>query len=125
MKCDKCGKCSSSLTRQNQKGVKGIFWCKPCITGEPEERKGEPMTHLRQLERWVGGESVHNRTRDECCPDFSCCGQEPWPKNKRKEFAEAFVEEDEEKILSMLMGALGGLVKKEFPDENIRIAGDD
>lgn len=31
------------------------------------------MTTDDQLKLWVQGNSVHNDTRDECCPDFSCC----------------------------------------------------
>jgi len=31
------------------------------------------MTPDEQLNLWVDGNSVHNDTRDECCPDFSCC----------------------------------------------------
>lgn len=28
---------------------------------------------IEQGRNWVNGESYHNRTDDECCPDFSCC----------------------------------------------------
>jgi hypothetical protein len=31
------------------------------------------MTPDEQLDLWLRGESVHNPTTDECCPDFSCC----------------------------------------------------
>ncbi len=31
------------------------------------------MTTDEQLAEWVKGNSIHNHTRDECCPDFSCC----------------------------------------------------
>lgn len=31
------------------------------------------MTPDEQLDLWVAGSSVHNKERDECCPDFSCC----------------------------------------------------
>ena len=103
--CDKCGKGSSYLQRQNETGVKGIFWCKTCL-GEPEEPiKGEDMSVERQLEFWVRGKSIHNSRRDECCPDFSCCQPKlAWPKEKRIKFAVACVNED-----SMLMDALVGL----------------
>lgn len=31
LNCDKCGKTDALLlTRQNPKGVKGIFWCEEC-----------------------------------------------------------------------------------------------
>lgn len=32
------------------------------------------MTPEEQVDLWVEGKSVHNISRDECCPDFSCCG---------------------------------------------------
>ena len=31
------------------------------------------MTSDEQLDKWVEGESIHNKSEDECCPDFSCC----------------------------------------------------
>ena len=126
MNCDKCGKGSSYLLRQNPTGEKGVFWCRSCC-GLPEpEKKGEPMTPMRQLERWVKGESVHNSTTDECCPDFSCCSPNLlWPKEKRVAFAEASVEEDDEKTFEMLMGGLGNLLEQEGLDKDVRIAGDD
>lgn len=125
MNCDKCGQGSSHLSRQNETGVEGIFWCQPCITGVPEVRKGEPMTSLKQLERWVAGESVHNSTQDECCPDFSCCTDVKWPKEKRVEFAEAVVAEDDEKTSKMMFGALGALLSEEISAKKARIIGDE
>jgi hypothetical protein len=35
--------------------------------------KQQSMTCEEQVRRWVAGESVHNSTTNECCPDFSCC----------------------------------------------------
>ncbi len=57
-----------------------------------------------QLAEWLKGNPVHNKIRDECCPDFSCC--EPrllWPEERRQEFADA----DEEKRFGMLGQSLG------------------
>jgi hypothetical protein len=34
------------------------------------------MTRDEQIELWLNGQSVHNPTRDECTPDFSCCRPE-------------------------------------------------
>lgn len=34
------------------------------------------MTPSEQLQKWLDGESIHNKERDECCPDFSCCRSE-------------------------------------------------
>jgi hypothetical protein len=78
------------------------------------------MTCAEQTALWVKGKPVHNPTRDECCPDFSCC--EPkllWPKEKRERFAAA----DERTRVGMMMGALGKMVEKRCPDKAVYIAG--
>jgi hypothetical protein len=36
-------------------------------------QRRDGMTALEQLEKWVAGENVHDKERDECCPDFACC----------------------------------------------------
>jgi len=36
------------------------------------------MKPNEQLAKWVNGESIHNKERDECCPDFSCCNYAQW-----------------------------------------------
>lgn len=76
------------------------------------------MTAEEQLEKWVKGESLHNDERDECCPDFSCCGSPISPKNVRKKFAKAWAKKDQETINSMLLMFLGNIV----PD-NVHVAG--
>lgn len=77
----------------------------------------EHMTFDEQLERWIAGESVHNDSRDECCPDFSCCKPELLaPMEVRKTFKDA----NEEDRMQMLMMFLGGA----FEGENIHIVGD-
>lgn len=63
------------------------------------------MTVKEQLELWVAGKSVHNPTRDECCPDFSCCQPEL---QADKETREVFVRADENSQKEMLMMFLGG-----------------
>lgn len=66
------------------------------------------MTVQHQLERWVAGESLHNPTRNECCPDFSCCRPElKAPKRTRQRFAKAHADHDEKTRNSMLVGFLG------------------
>jgi hypothetical protein len=78
---------------------------------------GEDMSTERQLELWVGGQSVHNSALDQCCPDFSCCHQElAWPEKKRREFAEAYIDEDRDKWLEMSAESIERLVRKEYPD---------
>jgi len=52
----------------------------------------QQMTHEVQLIRWMNNESIHNTTRDECCPDFSCC--QPSLKNpdkQRRDYTEDFL----------------------------------
>ena len=66
-----------------------------------------------QLEKWVGGESVHNTERDECCPDFSCCKPEMLaPQHEREAFAKAAAEGDNgsKTVDGLLMGFLGRLL---------------
>ncbi len=57
-----------------------------------------------QLKLWVEGKSVHNATRDECCPDFSCCRPELLAD---KETRLMFLSGSEEIRHSMLIGFLG------------------
>jgi hypothetical protein len=76
-----------------------------------------------QLDQWVMGNSIHNKERDECCPDFSCCGEEIAPKDVRERFAKAYYDGDEETQHQMLMMFLGGMIKKSCT--NAYIAGGD
>jgi len=75
------------------------------------------MTPDEQMHRWCAGESVHNDTRDECCPDFSCCRPDlAWPMADRELFR------DREDLRSeMMMGALGQLLE----GQDVHIAGED
>jgi hypothetical protein len=83
---------------------------------------GEDLTPERQLELWVGGQSVHNTARDECCPDFSCCMQEMlWTVEKRKEFAEAFIDENFEKTDDMMVKSIESLMRREFPNVDVDV----
>lgn len=68
---------------------------KPYVT-TPEE----------QLSEWVDGHPLHNYVRDECCPDFSCCGGTMLGLEDRKRFASA---PDEEKV-GMLGLSLSNLI---------------
>ncbi|MFA7099980.1 MAG: hypothetical protein WC143_07865 [Eubacteriales bacterium] len=76
-----------------------------------------------QLELWVQGKSVHNDERDECCPDFSCCGGKLADEDTRKRFAKAFYEHDENTTMNMLMIFLGDMLKK-IEGKKIYVAGD-
>lgn len=78
---------------------------------------------LRQLRKWVNGESVHDNEIGECCPDFSCC--EPrieTPKEERELFASLFVDEEHEKCHRILMMFLGRAMPL-LTDKKVFIAG--
>lgn len=76
-----------------------------------------------QLKEWVKGNSLHNKVRDECCPDFSCCGSKPLDKNVRERFEKAYLEGDDETVNNMLMMCLGGMLDNMGMDD-VYIAGD-
>jgi len=66
------------------------------------------MSVDEQLKRWVDGESVHNSTRDECTPDFSCCKPQLLaPKEIRMKFLNA----NQAERSAMLAGFLGVLLR--------------
>jgi hypothetical protein len=75
------------------------------------------MTCDEQLERWVRGESIHNPTRDECCPDFSCCRPELQADQNTRE---AFKRANQAGRNAMLGMFLGGLLS----GQPVHIAGD-
>jgi len=35
-------------------------------------KQDRDSVHFQGLE-WIAGKSIHNKTRNECTPDFSCC----------------------------------------------------
>ena len=79
------------------------------------------MTPEEQLDLWIEGKSVHNKERDECCPDFSCC--EPSllaPKEARIAFKKA----NEETRMGMLGVFLSGAVSKAAEEARVYIAGE-
>lgn len=50
------------------------------------------MTDREQLQKWVDGESIHNKEFDQCCPDFSCCISELLVKKDiREKFYNAYI----------------------------------
>lgn len=60
-----------------------------------------------QLRWWLEGDSRHNSTLDECCPDFSCCQPElQWGADERKTYVEAYNTGDEQVRDSMNQTAL-------------------
>ena len=64
------------------------------------------MTPEQQLDLWVAGNSVHNADRDECCPDFSCCGIPIVDKATREQFKQAGEKNRHNMLLSFLVRML-------------------
>ncbi len=82
------------------------------------------MTPEEQLKLWVEGKSVHNTTRDECCPDFSCCNKDVnTPIGVRQRFMEAHQDGDQKVINTMLGMFLGKMFSKS--SKKVYIAGVD
>jgi hypothetical protein len=63
-----------------------------------------------QVTRWVEGIPLHNTVRDECCPDFSCCGSPLMPLESRQRLKDAHDIGDEDTVQSICMMGLSGLV---------------
>jgi hypothetical protein len=80
---------------------------------------GESCDH--QLDEWVRGNSIHNPTRDECCPDFSCChAGVTTPTAVRQAFKDA----DYDTRMGMLGMFLGGALSSASDAEgDVYIAG--
>lgn len=82
------------------------------------------MTPDDQLKNWVEGRPIHNFTRDECCPDFSCCNPENLaPKEDRIRFKKAYDEGRIDIIEGMLMMFLSGALAKSGLDQETYIGG--
>ena len=66
------------------------------------------------------GNPIHNKERDECCPDFSCCnGGKMAPQDERDRFAKEYYDDDKATQNEMLMMFLGNA----FSSKRIYIAG--
>ena len=69
------------------------------------------MTDKEQLDKWIAGESIHNKSNDMCCPDFSCCIPELLaPTADRELFRTAYVNGDADLIDRLLTTFLAKLV---------------
>ncbi len=69
------------------------------------------MKISEQTKLWVAGKPIHNKERDECCPDFSCCNPKLLaPKKIRQKFYKAELEGDSKTKNVMLMMFLGKLI---------------
>ena len=78
------------------------------------------MTVAEQLALWVKGESVHNPTRDECCPDFSCCQPELLADLETRR---AFAAGGPTMRNHLLGGFLNKLIALRLPQKKVYIAG--
>lgn len=77
------------------------------------------MTHEEQVELWVQGQSIFNSSRNECCPDFSCCQPHLlWPKEMREMFRD-----HPERREAMLFSSLMSLIKDMGKEEQVYVAG--
>ena len=86
-------------------------------------KEGYSKRSDEQLNKWVNGESIHNDIDEECCPDFSCCLSDVnTPIEIRKKFADAHYLGDEEKVMKMLMGFLGGAFQDEVDNKKVYIS---
>lgn len=69
--------------------------------------KGKQISVETQLKLWVKGESVHNASRNECTPDFSCCRPELLAAPAvRAEYAMASADRREQMCIEFLARAL-------------------
>lgn len=72
----------------------------------------EEESILFQLDNWVKGISLHNTLRDECCPDFSCCGSPILDEKTRKTFLKAYQDGNLEIMLSIMGMGLQNLASE-------------
>ena len=78
------------------------------------------MTSDEQLDEWVKGNPVHNKGRDECCPDFSCCQPKLLASEAvRRKFRDA----DEKARMGFLWMFLGAVIALES-DKKVYVSGD-
>ncbi len=82
------------------------------------------MEISEQLDEWLKGNSMHNEERDECVPDFSCCGGKSAPLDAKKRFVKAYHDDNNSVIHEMLMMFLRSLLKEKDLNEDVHIAGD-
>lgn len=79
------------------------------------------MTPEEQIAEWVKGNSIHNPTRNECCPDFSCCVPELLADEATRKAFQAHPEQR----YQMLGMFLAGAFKSAAPEKTVYVAGVD
>lgn len=79
------------------------------------------MDVIQILEEWVKGNCIHDRVKDKCLPDFSCCDPELLaPELVRKRFLKAVKERDiktQSEMMIMFVQHLHLKLMKDKPDE--------
>lgn len=78
------------------------------------------MTPEIQLELWLAGNPVHNKDRDECCPDFSCCCPELLAPLEARELFIASQKSGNEALRFRL---LGEFLNRAFASRGVYVAG--
>lgn len=74
-----------------------------------------------QLKNWVAGKSIHNKERNECCPDFSCCHPTySASMQDRKIFQEA-----NEATRFKMLGKFLGEAMADYSNKKVHVAGQD
>jgi len=82
------------------------------------------MTQKKQLELWLKGDSIHNKDKNECCPDFSCCNKKMKTDYKiRKLFYDAYHRKDYKVVDVLLMGFLSDAISTMNLKKKIYMAG--
>lgn len=85
----------------------------------------ENQSIQHQLDEWLAGRPWHNPVREECCPDFSCCGGDIASLEVRQRFIKAVEENDEQARMGLLGMFLGAVIEKQYgPKHKIAVTGD-
>lgn len=88
------------------------------------EGMGDRESVSFQTEQWAKGVPLHNPVRDECCPDFSCCGGTLMSFKTRQRFLEARRNGEDQTVSSILSMGLSGLVSELDPSGHVIAEGD-
>ena len=95
--------------------------------GEMKSKRGKDFNFgyapsaLEQVRVWaLEDKSIHNKERDECCPDFSCCTPELLaPKAVRELYYRAELSGNH-KVVERLLGEFLGKMVDNMPDKRKR-----
>lgn len=102
------------LTLQDKDSRYQISECGQYYEIRPELLPMYMFSLMMQTSEWLYGTPMHNTYWDECCPDFSCCGHEPWPYDLRVSFLLA----DDRTQLDMMFSILQQTIDENGIDLN-------